>query len=194
MLALITFACALTLTSCASYIPPVYYGEPITAVVTDLQAPDFRGAPVYLVTFEMSLNESGDVVSSLVHRNYAEFTQLAELVPGRKMHPWLRWDLPSEDNVTIADLNALLSQICSLDTSRQSVEFSDFLSINWNADGVGWFQNLKTFMHMLLFARLPVFQPEPPVFESEADAFVEETAFEKYIYMMAFRASDDLDR
>ena len=194
MLLLACIACALTLTSCVTYIPPVYYGEPISAAVAELLAPDFRGEPVYLINFDMALNESGDVVSSLVHRNYAEFVQLTTLVPGRKLYPWMRWDLPSEEEVTIDDLNALLTQICAIDEARLSVEFADFLGINWNADDVGWFESLRTFMHMLLFARLPHFQPEPPVFDSEVDVFEPETAFEKYIYLMAFRVQEDLDR
>ena len=69
MLLLTCLACAFTLTSCVTYIPPVYYGEPILAAVAELQAPDFRGEPVYLINFDMALNESGDVVSSLVHRH-----------------------------------------------------------------------------------------------------------------------------
>lgn len=191
---LLLFTSLLALAASETYIPTVYYGDPLTAHVTELQDADFRGTPVYLINFDMTINATGDDVTSLVHRNYEEFTQLTQLIPGRKLYPWMRWDLPSEDDVTIDDLNALLTQICALDESRLSVEFSDFLGINWNADGVEWFNNLPSFMHMLLIARIPDFQPEPPIFGSELDTFVEETAFEKYVYMMAFRAQDDLDR
>ena len=190
------FLAAASTFAAETYIPPVYYGEPLSAYVAELQGPDFRGEPVYLITFTILLNDTLEEVESLVHRNYDEFIQLSTILPGTKMYPWQQWSIKQSqqnDTASIDDLNQFLSTILNNDETRLSVEFGDFLGINWNADGVTWFESLPGFMHWLLFARAPFFQPEPPVFGSELDTLVEETAFEKYIYMTAFRAQDDLD-
>ena len=195
MLSLVAVAVLFVSTVQAGYIPPVYYGEPLTATTVELQGPDFRGDPVYLIEYTVELNGTNTVASGIVHRSYDEFLKLVLLLnqQNRAEFPWLRWEISCESNVTIQDLNTFLDSIIQSETARLSVEFSDFLGINWNADGVEWFQSLQSFMYFLLFARVPHFQPEPPVFDSEADTFVEETAFEKYMYMTAFRAQDDLD-
>ena len=42
--------------------------------------------------------------------------------------------------------------------------------------------------------RLPLFAPEPPIYDTEDDIIVtEETPFEVYVYAKAFRASSDLE-
>jgi len=77
MLKLVLVACLCVAVSAAksSYLPQAVYGSPVSVEVVDLQEPDFRGLPVYLVNLDVE-TEDGEVVSSLVHRNYGEFVQL----------------------------------------------------------------------------------------------------------------------
>jgi len=95
--------------------------------------------------------------------------------------------LPDESSVTIDDLNDFLDGVLAMNDTAEWDTFSDFLSINWNADGVKWFETVETFMYMLLFARIPEFSPEPSVITDEALCMQPEVPFEKYVYMAAFR-------
>jgi len=60
-----------------------------------------------------------------------------------------------EDVVTIEDLNNILAEILSAPGADEWTTFTDFCSINWNADGVKWFESMQSFFYMLMFARVP---------------------------------------
>ena len=62
---------------------------------------------------------------------------------------------PGADDVTIEELDTLLKDLIETPGVPELETFTDFLSINWNADGVEWFETIDTFMYMLLFSRIP---------------------------------------
>jgi len=71
----------------------------------------------------------------------------------------------------------------------------DFLGINWSGKDLKFLQSLKEFMKVVIppLYRAPDFAPEPPVFSNEADCITfEETPFEVYVYLMAFRSQTNL--
>ena len=57
--------------------------------------------------------------------------------------------------MTVEYLDTLLKDLLNTPTVPEWTTFTDFLAINWNADGVKWFETVDTFMYMLLFARIP---------------------------------------
>ena len=77
--ALLGFA-ASEITSSGSYFPEPLYGVPVDVSVVELQGPDFRGTPVYLINLSVEENNTAIIKDSLVHRNYEEFSLLVDRV------------------------------------------------------------------------------------------------------------------
>lgn len=62
-----------------SYIPPYIEGEPLTMVVTALDPPDIREAPLYRIEITVQ-DAQGEIIPGMVHRTFAEFKTLDEEV------------------------------------------------------------------------------------------------------------------
>merc|ERR1719210_1168408 len=76
-----------------------------------------------------------------------------------------------------------------------SNSFNDFLGINWSGKDLTFLQDLPGFLYVVIppLYRAPDFPPEPPVFDNELDAITaEETPFEIWIYLIAFRSRANL--
>jgi len=93
-------------------------------------------------------------------------------------------------------LDSYLQRLLSHPLVVSSNQFSDFLGINWSGRDLNFLQSLADFMLVVIppLYRAPDFPPEPPVFTSEMDAVTaEETPFEIWTYLMAFRSKEVID-
>merc|ERR1719219_1320778 len=177
--------------SSSTYIPPYYEGTPADMSVVSLNPPDFTGEPVYRIQFSLE-TRSGSSQSGFIHRSWGEFEEFQHhldtdifLNPG--MH------LP--DQPSVENLNEYLQKGLHSSRLMKSHILHDFLGINWSGSDLKFFENLEEFMKLVVpqLYRVPVFHPEPPIFDNEDDAIVsEECPFEVYAYVKGFRASSDL--
>merc|ERR1719454_1551199 len=175
-----------------SYVPPYYEGVPAEAGVTALDPPDFRGTPVYRVEFSLSVQAAGMPEQGFVHRSWEDFRKFDRLLLTHLVHP-LGLSLPSEPSV--ASLDSYLTACLQHNNIVHSNVLHDFLGINWSGRDLLFLQSLPEFMKVVIppLYRAPDFPPEPPVFTSEEDAITtEETPFEVYVYLMAFRSQFNL--
>jgi len=179
----------------ASYVPPYYEGEPLGLSVVSLDPPDFRGEDVYRLEFDLQ-TKSGNVEGGFIHRSWADFQLFDD-----KVHSlWLFENiddvaLPAEPS--IAGLHDYMQACQQHDKIMEHNLMSDFLGINWSGSDLTFLSTLPEFMKIVIpqLYRAPEFAPEPPVFTSEIDAITaEETPFEVYVYLMAFRAQGHLEQ
>jgi ubiquinone/menaquinone biosynthesis C-methylase UbiE len=167
------------------HLPPYIEGTPTSAQVISLEPADYRGLPVYKITFEVRTNAKTSEYG-VVHRHYGEFQTLSAELPGN-------WPLPVQGSANeLEELTQLLQSILADAVSQDTAVFHDFLGINWNAQGVEWFKDLQSFLHMVMLARLPHFPPEPLLITRDEDCTAPETPFEKYVYLFSFK-QDDID-
>merc|ERR1719219_2462867 len=176
-----------------SYVPPYYEGVPAEAGVTALDPPDFRGTPVYRVEFSLSVQAAGMPEQGFVHRSWEDFRKFDRLLLTHLVHP-LGLSLPSEPSV--ASLDSYLTACLQHNNIVHSNVLHDFLGINWSGRDLLFLQSLPEFMKVVIppLYRAPDFPPEPPVFTSEEDAITtEETPFEIWTYLMAFRSKEVIE-
>merc|ERR1719219_658738 len=176
-----------------SYVPPYYEGVPAEAGVTALDPPDFRGTPVYRVEFSLSVQAAGMPEQGFVHRSWEDFRKFDRLLLTHLVHP-LGLSLPSEPSV--ASLDSYLTACLQHNNIVHSNVLHDFLGINWSGRDLLFLQSLPDFMNVVIppLYRAPDFPPEPPVFTTEMDAVTaEETPFEIWTYLMAFRSKEVIE-
>merc|ERR1719219_499949 len=176
-----------------SYVPPYYEGVPAEAGVTALDPPDFRGTPVYRVEFSLSVQAAGMPEQGFVHRSWEDFRKFDRLLLTHLVHP-LGLSLPSEPSV--ASLDSYLTACLQHNNIVHSNVLHDFLGINWSGRDLLFLQSLPEFMKVVIppLYRAPDFPPEPPVFTTEMDAVTaEETPFEIWTYLMAFRSKEVIE-
>ncbi|XP_070533155.1 uncharacterized protein [Ptychodera flava] len=172
--------------SSASYLPPkILNTDPVSAAITSLDPPDMRGLPVYRIDFVVKSRDSEELQRSVIHRQYEEFIKLDNVLrsQGHKFH------LPTNDDVSVMSLNKYLEEIFLRKNLLESTLIHDFLGINWDGAELGWFSGYFAFMKTLIMARVPAFQPEPPVIDWE-DAFHQEFPFETYLYLRSLHLQD----
>jgi len=174
----------------SSYVPPYYEGVPTSWRVATLDPPDFRGESVYRIEFQLEANETMPS-EGFIHRNWAEFEQFDHLLTTHLLNFGLQF--PSEPSVELLDdyMKGLMEHANIV----KSNIFEDFLGINWSGRDLKFLQSLPDFMEIVIpqLYRAPSFAPEPPIFTEEKDCITyEETPFEVYVYLMAFRAQTHL--
>ncbi|XP_078611238.1 uncharacterized protein LOC144881803 [Branchiostoma floridae x Branchiostoma japonicum] len=160
------------------------HGTTQDAWVDTLLLSDYRGKPVYRVVFDLTTPE-GTTIQSEAHRQYDEFKTL------HKKLPWLATfagvkPLPAGDGATVAGMTEYLQSIVKNKDLRTSRLMDDFLGINWNCSGVGWFKDTTSFMTLLTITRLPDFIPERPNITLD-NVLSDEYPMECYLYMSAFK-------
>merc|ERR1711915_1000823 len=97
---------------------------------------------------------------------------------------------------SIENLDAYVKRVMTHASIVSSNMLSDFLGINWSGTDLKFLQTLPDFMLVVIppLYRAPAFAPEPPVFDTEMDAITsEETPFEIWTYLMAFRSKAVID-
>jgi len=174
----------------ASYIPPYYEGTPEFVGVAGLDPPDYRGEEAYRLEFTL-IAERNMPHQGFVHRSWADFQQFDHLLTTHLLNFGL--DFPEEPSVE--NLDSYLQRVMTHSGIVSNNIFHDFLGINWSGRDLTFLQNLPGFMKVVIppLYRAPHFPPEPPVFDSELDAITaEETPFEVWVYLMAFRSSTNL--
>merc|ERR1712212_1461230 len=176
--------------SLSSYIPPYYEGQPTFARVASLDPPDFRGDEVYKIEFNLDAKIEMPQ-EGFIHRSWEDFKQFDHLLTTHLMNFGL--EFPSQP--TIENLDAYMKRVMEHSNIVNSHVFQDFLGINWSGKDLKFMQSLTEFMKVVIppLYRAPDFAPEPPVFTEEDDCITsEETPFEVYVYLMAFRAQTHL--
>jgi len=189
MLPLLLILHTLICLASSSYIPPYYEGSPRTVSLVGLDPPDFRGDPVYRIEFTLNAKSSMPQ-EGFIHRNWEEFKKFDHLM---KLHLHFGLNLPNEPSVE--SLAAYLGRVMENSHIVSSNTFHDFLGINWSGKDLKFLQSLPEFMKVVIpqLYRAPEFSPQPPVFDSDEDCIsAEETPFEIYVYLMAFRAQGHL--
>jgi len=181
----------LLISSCtASYVPPYYEGIPTTVGVSSLEPPDYRGEETYKVDFNLEAkSEFPD--TGFVHRTWEEFQHLKDILT--VYVPNFPVNFPSEPS--IENLDFWLKYLAMNPIIMNSNALHDFLGINWSGADLGFLTSLEEFMKVVIppLYRAPAFAPEPPVFTSEEDCITaEETPFEIYTYLKAFRSQTSL--
>jgi len=185
--------CSLFLVSfvSSSYIPPYYEGSPTAASVVSLDPPDYRGEESYRIEFSLAAEEDMPQ-EGFVHRTWADFEKFDHLLTTHLLNFGL--DFPSEPS--IENLDAYVKRVMTHESIVSSNMLSDFLGINWSGTDLKFLQTLPDFMLVVIppLYRAPEFAPEPPVFDNEMDAITsEETPFEVWTYLMAFRSKAVID-
>ena len=176
--------------SLSSYIPPYYEGQPTFARVASLDPPDFRGDEVYKIEFNLDAKIEMPQ-EGFIHRSWEDFKQFDHLLTTHLMNFGL--EFPSQP--TIENLDAYMKRVMEHSNIVNSHVLQDFLGINWSGKDLKFMQSLTEFMKVVIppLYRAPYFAPEPPVFTEEDDCITsEETPFEVYVYLMAFRAQTHL--
>jgi len=174
----------------SSYIPPYYEGQPTFARVASLDPPDFRGDDVYRIEFNLDA-KSDMPQEGFIHRSWEDFKQFDWLLTTHLMNFGLQF--PSDP--TVENLDAYMKRVMEHSNIVSSTVFHDFLGINWSGKDLKFMESLAEFMKVVVppLYRAPDFAPEPPIFTDEADCITyEETPFEVYVYLMAFRAQTNL--
>ncbi|CAH1273844.1 Hypp5209 [Branchiostoma lanceolatum] len=170
---------------CVEFVPNLNLHGITQDAWVDMQIPsDYRGQPVYRVVFDLTTPE-GTTIQSNVHRQYDEFKTL------NKKLPWLAAlagvkPLPAGETANEAGLTEYLQSIVKNKDLRTSRLMDDFLGINWNCSGVGWFKDTASFMTLLTVTRLPDFVPERPNI-TLANVLSDEYPMECFLYMSAFK-------
>jgi len=176
--------------STSSYIPPYYEGQPTFATVVSLDPPDFRGDEVFKIDF--SLDAKIEMPQEgFIHRSWEDFKHFDHLLTTHLLNVGL--EFPNEPS--IENLDAYMKRVMGHNNIVKSHIFQDFLGINWSGKDLKFMQSLTEFMKVVIppLYRAPTFAPEPPVFTEEDDCITsEETPFEIYVYLMAFRAQTHL--
>jgi ubiquinone/menaquinone biosynthesis C-methylase UbiE len=174
----------------SSYIPPYYEGTPTHATVVTLDPPDFTGQEVYRIEFSLDARENMPQ-DGFIHRSWEDFKKLDHLLT---QHLHLGLDFPSDPSVEALD--SYMSRLMARSGIIKSNQLNDFLGINWSGRDLKFMESITEFMKVVVpqLYRAPDFAPEPPVFDSEADSIsAEETPFEIYVYLIAFRSQTNLD-
>merc|ERR1712106_716116 len=181
---------SLVTTAAPSYIPPYYEGLPTFVAVESLDPPDFRGEEVYRVQFSLDA-EVEMPTEGFIHRSWDDFTKFDHLLKTHLMN----FGLQSPTEPTIGNLDDYMKRVMEHSNIVNSNILHDFLGINWSGKDLKFLQSLPEFMKVVIppLYRAPDFAPEPPVFTDEADCITEEeTPFEVYVYLMAFRSQTNL--
>merc|ERR1712241_929598 len=176
----------------SSYIPPYYEGTPTAVSVATLDSTDFRGQDVYRIEFGLQVENSSFPDRGFVHRSWEDFKDFDRLLKTHLLH----FGLHLPDTQSVETLDSYLKSMMSHPAVVRSNVFSDFLGINWSGRDLKFLQSLPEFFKIVIppLYRAPDFPPEPPVFDSEADTFMaEETPFEIWTYLMAFRSKEVID-
>ena len=174
----------------SSYIPPYYEGNPTFAAVSSLDPPDFRGEDVYRIEFNLDA-KSGMPQEGFIHRSWEDFLKFDHLLTTHLLNFGLHF--PSEPSID--NLDAYMKGVMEHSNIVNSNVLHDFLGINWSGKDLKFMQSLEEFMKVVVppLYRAPDFAPEPPVFTDEADCITfEETPFEVYVYLKAFRSQTNL--
>ena len=174
-----------------SYIPPYYEGTPTAVSVVSLDTTDFRGQDVYRIEFSLKVENSSFPDRGFVHRSWEDFKDFDRLLKTHLLH----FGLHLPDSQSVESLDSYLKSMMSHSAVVGSNVFSDFLGINWSGSDLKFLQSLPEFMKIVIppLYRAPDFPPEPPVFDSEEDTLLaEETPFEVYVYLKAFRSQTNL--
>jgi len=181
---------ALASSASSSYVPPYYEGQPTFAAVASLDPPDFRGDEVYRIEFSLDARVEMPQ-QGFIHRSWEDFQKFDHLLTTHLMNFGLQF--PSDP--TIENLDAYMKRVMEHSNIVKSNVLHDFLGINWSGKDLKFMQSLAEFMKVVIppLYRAPDFAPEPPVFTDEADCITEEeTPFEVYVYLMAFRSQTNL--
>merc|ERR1712045_605430 len=184
------FAFCVSFTCCVSstYIPPYYEGSPTSIRCVGVDPPDYRGEESYRIEFSLAA-ESQMPGQGFVHRTWEDFVKFDHLLTTHLLNFGLHF--PSEPSV--AALDEYLQRVLSHSMIVSSNMLSDLLGINWSGSDLKFLTSLPSFMQVVIppLYRAPEFPPEPPVFETEMDAVTsEETPFEVWTYLMAFRSKE----
>jgi len=184
------FAFCVSFTCCVSstYIPPYYEGSPTSIRCVGVDPPDYRGEESYRIEFSLAA-ESQMPGQGFVHRTWEDFVKFDHLLTTHLLNFGLHF--PSEPSV--AALDEYLQRVLSHGLILSSNVLSDLLGINWSGRDLKFLTSLPSFMQVVIppLYRAPEFPPEPPVFETELDAIIsEETPFEVWTYLMAFRSKE----
>ena len=126
-----------------------------------------------------------------IHRTWEDFVKFDHLLTTHL----LNFNLHFPDEPSVDGLDAYMQRVMTHDRIISSNALNDFLGINWSGTDLTFLQDLPGFMKVVIppLYRCPDFPPEPPVFTSELDAIIaEETPFEIWVYLSAFRASSHL--
>jgi len=190
---------SLCLASCladpqASFIPKYHEGTPLAMRCVTLDPADFRGQPIYRIEFDI-VNKDGGHESGMIHRSMQEFEQFDKMLHSRWFFDNIA-EVVLPEEPTVEALNEYLQKAAGHTSILESTELSDFLGINWDGKDLKFMESLTEFMKVVIpqLYRAPEFAPEPPIFVNEYDAITaEETPFEVYVYLMAFRARGHLD-
>jgi len=174
----------------SSYVPPYYEGIPNTVAVTTLDPPDFRGEEVFRIEF--NLEAKADMPESgFIHRSLDDFIRFNKILTTHFLNVGLHF--PAD--TSIENLDAWMQTVADRPIIQGTDALNDFLGINWSGRDLKFMESLESFMQIVIPAlyRSPDFAPEPPVFTSELDCITsEETPFEIYTYLEAFRAQSNL--
>ena len=174
----------------ASYVPPYYEGQPTSASVASLDPADYRGEEVYRINFQLEA-EAGMPQEGFIHRSWSDFEKFDHLLTTHLLNFGLHF--PSE--LSLGNLDAYIQRVFEHQNIVNSNVFHDFLGINWSGSDLKFLQSLPDFMQIVIpqLYRAPDFAPEPPVFTDEVDCITtEETPFEVYVYLKAFRSQVNL--
>merc|ERR1711953_1203469 len=175
----------------SSYLPPYYEGTPTAVSVVTLDSTDFRGQDVYRIEFSLQVENSTFPDRGFVHRSWEDFKDFDRLLKTHLLH----FGLHLPETQSVESLDSYLNSMMSHSAVVSSNVFSDFLGINWSGRDLKFLQSLPEFFKIVIppLYRAPDFPPEPPVFDSEEDTLLaEETPFEVYVYLKAFRSQTNL--
>ena len=168
----------------ASYLPPYYEGTAVSAGVAGEDSQGFR--------IDFSLEAEADMPQEgFVHRTWEDFVKFDHLLTTHL----LNFNLQFPDEASVENLDAYMKRVMTHERIISSNALQDFLGINWSGTDLTFLQDLPGFLNVVIppLYRCPDFPPEPPVFTSEMDAITaEETPFEIWVYLSAFRASANL--
>lgn len=163
--------------------------------VVSLDPPDFRGQEVFKIEFDLQTKEDG-VKVGMIHRSIEDFERFDEMLHKRWIWPWDNVnDMVFPQDPTVESLHAYLQMAAQHKSVMKSTELHDFLGINWSGSDLTFLSTLPEFMKVVIPAlyRAPEFAPEPPVIDTEIESItIEETPFEVYVYLMAFRSQGNL--
>merc|ERR1712198_191567 len=191
---LLSFSVVLGLGAAETYAPPYLEGEPLAMKAVSLDPPDFRGQEVFRVEFDLR-TPAGDVVVGMIHRSAEDFVQFNDMLHSRWVFDNIA-DVVLPEEQTVESVSEYLALAANHKSILESTELHDFLGINWSGYDLTFMSNLTDFMKIVIpqLYRSPEFPPEPPVFDTELDAItMEETPFEIYVYLNAFRAKDHIE-
>merc|ERR1719323_785440 len=178
--------------SFSSYIPPYYEGTPTAVSVVRVDPPDYRGEESFRIEFALQPSKDGMPTQGFVHRTWEDFKKFDRLLTTHLLN--FNLDFP-DDDPSLSNLDAYLKRVITHQMILTSNSFNDFLGINWSGKDLTFLQDLPGFLYVVIppLYRAPDFPPEPPVFDNELDAITaEETPFEIWIYLIAFRSRANL--